>query len=84
MDVKKLTRVPDDGRRVHGAGELHLHVLMGDHSRTCYAEERSDERGGMVVAFLGRDHSFLSGINVEMRELTTDNGPAYRSRELAH
>jgi len=98
MDVKKLGRIPDGGghkmlgrqqgkknNQGHGAGRGYafLHHAIDDHSRLVYSEIHADERKETVVAFWRNAKAFFAEAGITVERLMTDNGPAYRSRELA-
>ena len=93
VDVKKLASVPEGGgyrargpaKREHagsGRGMLCLHVAVDDRSRVAYAEVLGDERAATCVGFLSRAVGFYASLGIEVREVMTDNGPAYRSGAL--
>ena len=91
VDVKKLGRIPDGGGwRVHGRGnDAHhgrsgvgfdfVHAAVDDHRRLAYAEALADERKETCVGFWERARSFFAAHGVEVAEVLTDNGSAYRS-----
>jgi transposase InsO family protein len=98
MDIKKLGRIPDGGgHRVLGrmAGKRHnqghgtgrgyafLHHVVDDHSRLAYSEILDDERTETVVAFWRRAKAFYAQAGITIQRVLTDNGSAYRSRDLA-
>ena len=93
VDVKKLPSIPEGGGfRVRGArkaehagsgkGTRCLHVAVDDRSRVCFAELLDNERKETCVGFLLRARDFFRSIGVEVKEVMTDNGPAYRSKLL--
>jgi transposase InsO family protein len=87
LDIKKLgrfwelgRRVRDDGRlRSRHAGWQYVHVAVDDHSRLAYAEVLPSERQGDAVAFLQRALTWYRGQGIVVEALLTDNGAAYRS-----
>ena len=93
VDVKKVARIPEgggwraNGRAAdghhNGAGVRCLHVAVDDRSRVCYAELLDDERRASCVGFLRRATAFYASVGVAVREVMTDNGPAYRSGAFA-
>lgn len=93
VDVKKLAGIPGgggwraNGRAAdghhNGAGVRCLHVAVDDRSRVCYAELHGDERRATCVGFLRRAAAFYASLGAPVREVMTDNGPAYRSRAFA-
>lgn len=88
VDIKKLGRFWQAGKRVHGderqrnrhAGWQYLHVAVDDHSRLAYAEVLTSECAEDAVAFLRRALAWYRGQGVMVEALLTDNGVAYRSR----
>ncbi len=95
MDIKKLGRIPDGGGhrslgrakgrrdRRRGMGYAFLHHVVDDHSRLAYSEILTDERKETVVAFWQRAKAFYADAGITIQRVMTDNGSAYRSRELA-
>ncbi|WP_344757594.1 IS481 family transposase, partial [Gryllotalpicola koreensis] len=99
MDIKKLGRIPDggghkrlgrregkknnDGHGRGGRGYAFLHHAIDDHSRLAYSEIHTDERKETVIAFWRNAVAFFAEAGITVERLMTDNGPAYRSRELA-
>lgn len=97
MDVKKLGRIPDGGGwHVHGRGQgarsgvrgprlgyAYLHTVLDDHSRLAYTEILRDEKGPTTAAFWHRACSWFADRGVRIERVLTDNGPNYRSRDVA-
>lgn len=91
MDTKKLGRFFRPGHRVtgnpqifsDGAGWEFAHVLIDDASRVSYVEVLPDERKTTVIGFFTRARAYLKSLGVEIQQLMTDNGSAYRSKLLA-
>lgn len=91
MDTKKLGRFVRPGHRVTGdrhvdspnAGWEFAHVLIDDATRLSYVEVLADERKATVVGFLSRARQYFKTLGIELKELMTDNGSAYRSKLLA-
>jgi transposase InsO family protein len=91
MDIKKLGRFFRPGHRVtgdpqifsDGAGWEFVHVLIDDASRLSYVEVLPDERKATVVAFFTRARQYFKDLGVEIQQLMTDNGSAYRSKLVA-
>jgi transposase InsO family protein len=87
VDIKKLGRFWQSGKRVHGderqrnrhAGWQYLHVAVDDHSRLAYAEVLPSERADDAVAFLHRAVRWYRDQGLSVEEVLTDNGPAYLS-----
>ena len=92
IDVKKLGRIGKGpghrvtgarkGRRTKGAGWEFVHVCVDDATRLAYVEVLDDEKAKTAIGFLGRATAFYRSHGIAVRELMTDNGPAYVS--IAH
>jgi len=90
MDIKKLPCFDRPGHRVtnnrrqntRGAGYECVHICIDDHSRWAYAQVLPDEKQGTTTRFLERALAAYRCIDVEVKRLMTDNGPAYRSRRF--
>ena len=88
LDTKKLGRCWHVGKRIHRdgiqrsprAGWQHVHIAIDDHSRLAYAEVRCSDRQTDALAFLERALAWYHAQGLRVREVMTDNGPAYRSR----
>ena len=88
MDIKKLARINRIGHRIHGdrskkvrgAGWEFYHAAIDDASRVAYGEVLESERKQDVTAFLLRMLAFFDGQGVQISQLMTDNGSAYRSK----
>lgn len=91
LDVKKLGRITRIGHRITGdrsgpygrAGWEFVHVAIDDTSRVAYAQVFPDEQGDSAAAFLRAAVAYYAGLGVTIREVLTDNGAGYRSREFA-
>jgi len=91
FDVKKLRGfthpgrkfIDDGGRRLRGAPRSYLHVCIDDHSRLAFAQVLERENAQASIAFLDAALSFFSKHGVRVKRLLTDNGSAYRSKEMA-
>ena len=92
VDVKKLGRFHRPGHRVtgrgpgthnRGSGWEAVHVCVDDATRLAYVEVLADERAATAVGFLERAVAWLAERGVAVRQVMTDNGPAYRSRPWA-
>jgi len=91
LDIKKLGRITRIGHRitgdrrdtVDGAGWEYVHVAIDDASRVGYAQVLPDEQGDSAVAFLRAAVAYYAALGVIIREVLTDNGSCYRSREFA-
>ena len=91
LDVKKLGRITRIGHRITGdrsgpygqAGWEFVHVAIDDTSRVAYAQVLPDEQGNSCAAFLRAAVAYYAGLGLTIREVLTDNGGGYRSREFA-
>jgi transposase InsO family protein len=90
LDIKKLGRIERIGHRitgypgdnVNGAGWEYVHVAIDDNSRVAYAQVLSDEEGQSAAVFLRVAVAYYAGMGITIRELLTDNGGCYRSRDF--
>ena len=73
------TRVDRDGVKRLIIGWEYVHIAIDDATRLAYAEVLSDERATTAIAFLRRALAFFKRHGMQVRELLTDNGSAYRS-----
>jgi transposase InsO family protein len=73
------TRVDRDGVKRLIIGWEYVHIAIDDATRLAYAEVLTDERATTAIAFLRRALAFFKRHGMQVRELLTDNGPAYRS-----
>jgi transposase InsO family protein len=89
IDVKKLGRIAgrighrihgDRSRRVEGAGWEYVHVCIDDRSRLAYVEVLPNEQKLTAVTYLERAVAFYRRLDIRVRAVMTDNGPAYLSR----
>ena len=92
VDVKKLGRIAghvghrihgDRSTRIEGAGWEYVHVCIDDRSRLAYVEVLPDERKLTAVGYLERAVAFYRRLDIRVRAVMTDNGPAYLSRFFA-
>jgi transposase InsO family protein len=73
------TRVDGDGVKRLIIGWEYVHIAIDDATRLAYAEVLTDERATTAIAFLRRALAFFKRHGMQVRELLTDNGSAYRS-----
>jgi len=73
------TRVDRDGIKRQVIGWEYVHVAIDDATRLAYAEVLDDEKASTAIAFLRRALAFFKRHGMQVRELLTDNGSAYRS-----
>lgn len=91
LDIKKLGRIVRVGHRitgnprdhVAGAGWEYVHVAIDDTSRVAYAQVLPDETVDSAIVFLRAAIAYYAGLGITIRELLTDNGGGYRSRDFA-
>ncbi len=88
IDTKKLGRIVRPSHRVtgdrqdsvRGAGREFAHATIDDHSRAGFVQMHADERKGSAIEFLKASVAHYAAHGVTIKQLLTDNGPAYRSR----
>ena len=91
IDVKKLGRIGRNGpghrvtgrgpgRRSRGAGWEYVHVCVDDATRLAYVEVLDDEKATTAIGFLRRAVQFYAAHGIQVEQLMTDNGSAYRSK----
>jgi transposase InsO family protein len=73
------THVDRDGVKRRVIGWEYVHVAIDDATRLAYAEVLPDEKASTAIAFLRRALQFFKRHGMQVRELLTDNGSAYRS-----
>jgi len=56
-----------------------VHIAIDDATRLAYAEVLPDEKATTAIAFLRRAISFYERHGMQVQELLTDNGSAYKS-----
>lgn len=56
-----------------------MHIAIDDATRLAYAEVLPDEKATTAIAFLRRALVFFKRHGMEVQELLTDNGSAYKS-----
>jgi transposase InsO family protein len=88
LDVKKLGKITHVGHRITGdrshvygkAGWEYVHVAIDDTSRVAYAQVLPDEQGSSAASFLRAAVAYYAGLGIQIQEVLTDNGGAYRSK----
>jgi transposase InsO family protein len=91
LDVKKLGRITRISHRitgdhrdsVEGGGWEYVHVAIDDSSRVAYAQVLPDQEADSASTFLRAAVAYYAGLGLTIREVMTDNGGCYRSREFA-
>jgi hypothetical protein len=64
-------------------GYAHVHSAIDDHSRLAYSEVHDDETTATAIGFWARARQFYADHGITIREVMTDNGSAYVSRDWA-
>jgi transposase InsO family protein len=67
------------GKRRNSVGWEYVHIAVDDYSRLAYAEVLSDEKATTAIGFLNRAVVFYRRHGIEIEQLITDNGSAYRA-----
>ena len=67
------------GRRRRQVGWEFVHIAIDDCTRLAYAEVLPDESARTAIAFLRRAVAFFERHGMQVQQLLTDNGSAYRS-----
>ncbi len=91
LDVKKLGKIGRPGHRINGdrttrmrgIGWEFVHVCVDDATRLAYVEVLPDERALTAAAFLRRAAGWFACHGVRIRQVMTDNGSGYVSRDFA-
>ena len=91
LDTKKLGRFEQPGHRLTGdrtvrsrsAGWQALHVAIDDHSRVGFSQMLNDETAKSCCTFLLAALRYYRSLGVQIAQLMTDNGSAYKSRRFA-
>jgi transposase InsO family protein len=91
IDVKKLGRFERVGHRITGnrrhttrhVGWEFVHVAIDDYSRLAYVEVLANERADTAIGFLERALAFYRRHGVSVKQVMSDNGSAYISRNFA-
>jgi len=68
-----------EARRTGRAGWEFVHVCVDDATRLAYVEVLPDEKAATAAAFLRRAIAHFRAHGIEVEQVMTDNGPAYRS-----
>jgi transposase InsO family protein len=92
VDVKKLGRFRQPGKRVRGqgpgrrsprAGWEAVHVCIDDATRLAYVEVLPDERALTAIEFFERAVAWFAARGVTVRQVISDNGSPYVSKPWA-
>jgi len=73
------TYIDQAGRRRYTVGYEYVHIAVDDHSRLAYAEVFPDEKASTAITFLRRAVAFYRRHGIEVEQILTDNGSAYRA-----
>jgi transposase InsO family protein len=73
------SRVDLEGIKRNVTGWEYVHIAIDDATRLAYAEVLQDEKASTAIGFLRRALAFFKRHGMQVRELLTDNGSAYRS-----
>ncbi|MFN8034115.1 MAG: IS481 family transposase [Mycobacterium sp.] len=92
VDIKTLGRFarpgkralgPGPGRKSAGAGWEAVHVAVDDATRLAYVEVLADQRADTAIGFLRRAIAWFAEQDITVKEVMTDNGSPYVSRDWA-
>jgi transposase InsO family protein len=72
-------RRDQDGVDRNIIGWEYVHIAIDDATRLAYAEVLADEKATTAIGFLRRALAFFKRHGMQVQELLTDNGSAYRS-----
>ncbi len=75
----RKSRTDRDGVERNIIGWEYVHIAIDDAARLAYAEVLTNEKAATAIAFLRRAIAFFKRHGMQVRELLTDNGSAYRS-----
>jgi transposase InsO family protein len=91
IDTKRLGRILRPGHRVTGdrhgpfgsAGWEFLFVAIDDHARIGFTDMYPDQGKISAVQFLRNAVAYYQSLGVQIKQLLTDNGSAFRSQDFA-
>jgi transposase InsO family protein len=66
------------GKRRNTVGWEYVHVSVDDYSRLAYAEVLLDEKASTAAGFLRRAAAYYHSHGIQVEQILTDNGSAYR------
>ena len=75
----EVTHVDRDGIKRRVIGWECVHIAIDDATRLAYAEVLPDEKATTAIGFLRRAIVFFERHGMQVQELLTDNGSAYKS-----
>jgi transposase InsO family protein len=73
------SRTDAEGARRQIVGWEYVHIAIDDATRLAYVEVLADEKATTAVGFLRRAIAHYNGYGINVEQLITDNGSAYRS-----
>ncbi len=90
LDIKGMTcyqqvSIRGDGRRRgrrQFAGWKAFHIAIDDHSRLAFSQVLPNQQAPTAIAFLHDAIAFYAQHGIRIRNLLTDNGSCYRSRQF--
>jgi transposase InsO family protein len=90
LDIKGMTRFAEVSQRGDGRlrgkqphpGFCALHIAIDDRSRVAFVRMLPDQTAETTIGFLRDAAGFFAERNVQIRQLLTDNGSAYRSHRF--
>jgi transposase InsO family protein len=90
IDTKRLGRILQPGHRVTGkrgpfgiAGWEFLFVAIDDHARIGFTDMYPDQGKTSAVQFLQNAVAYYQSLGVQIKQVLTDNGSAFRSQDFA-
>ena len=91
IDIKRLGRIERPSHRVTGnrrdtfggAGWEFLFVAIDDHARIGFTDMYPDETKASAAQFMRNAVAYYKSLGVRVKELLTDNGSAFRSKDFA-
>ena len=63
------------------SGYAYVHSAVDDHSRLAFSEVHDNETSATTIGFWNRAITFFAAHGITVREVISDNGPNYRSRD---
>jgi transposase InsO family protein len=91
LDTKRLGRILRPGHRVTGdrhgsfgyAGWEFLFVAIDDHARIGFTDMYPDQGKTSAIQFMRNAMAYYRALGVQIKQLLTDNGSAFRSQDFA-
>lgn len=82
--VERANQASRARRGTGRTGYAYVHSAIDDHSRLAYSEVHDDETTATAIGFWARARDFYAAHGITVREVMTDNGSCYVSRDWAH